>query len=441
MNPREKVAFHEGTKTQKGEKIEKRLKFIAPLRNERTDATSEHADYLGLENIQSWTGKLLQNATSDISEDDDSANGTANVFYSGDVLFGKLRPYLAKAFHADKNGVCSTELLVLKPQPDIHPRFLLYSMLSSDFVGQVNASTFGAKMPRANWEFIGSMKLPIPIYETQRLIADYLDRETARIDALVTEKEKMLTLLEEKRSTLISRAVTRGLDPTVPLKPSGLDWLGDIPAHWDIRRLKFVSDSLDQGSSPVAANSPAGPDELGIVKLSAVNKGRFRRDENKALRESDGQEQVLSLRKGDVLITRGNTPDLVADVACVPSDEPNLLLPDLVYRLRVREDQILPEFLTFFLTTGVARSQIQRDARGSSGSMVKVSQGHVLDWQAPIPPIVEQFEIVGEIQAAEIKSVPLFNNLVGSISLLHERRNALITAAVTDQIPGEEMSP
>lgn len=441
MNPREKVAFHEGTKTQKGEKIEKRLKFIAPLRNERTDATSEHADYLGLENIQSWTGKLLQNATSDISEDDDSANGTANVFYSGDVLFGKLRPYLAKAFHADKNGVCSTELLVLKPQPDIHPRFLLYSMLSSDFVGQVNASTFGAKMPRANWEFIGSKKLPIPIYETQRLIADYLDRETARIDALVTEKEKMLTLLEEKRSTLISRAVTRGLDPTVPLKPSGLDWLGDIPAHWDIRRLKFVSDSLDQGSSPVAANSPAGPDELGIVKLSAVNKGRFRRDENKALRESDGQEQVLSLRKGDVLITRGNTPDLVADVACVPSDEPNLLLPDLVYRLRVREDQILPEFLTFFLTTGVARSQIQRDARGSSGSMVKVSQGHVLDWQAPIPPIVEQFEIVGEIQAAEIKSVPLFNNLVGSISLLHERRNALITAAVTDQIPGEEMSP
>lgn len=193
MNPREKVAFHEGTKTQKGEKIEKRLKFIAPLRNERTDATSEHADYLGLENIQSWTGKLLQNATSDISEDDDSANGTANVFYSGDVLFGKLRPYLAKAFHADKNGVCSTELLVLKPQPDIHPRFLLYSMLSSDFVGQVNASTFGAKMPRANWEFIGSMKLPIPIYETQRLIADYLDRETARIDALVTVKWTQLS--------------------------------------------------------------------------------------------------------------------------------------------------------------------------------------------------------------------------------------------------------
>jgi type I restriction enzyme S subunit len=203
--------------------------------------------------------------------------------------------------------------------------------------------------------------------------------------------------------------------------------------------LKFVATSLEQGSSPVAANSPAEPSELGILKLSAVNKGRFKRDENKALRESDENEQALSLRKGDVLITRGNTPDLVADVACVPCDEPNLLLPDLIYRLRAREDQILPEFLTYFLTTGVARVQIQRDARGSSGSMVKVSQGHLLDWQAPIPPLVEQIEIVCQIQTAENKSNSLLNYLIRSISLLKERRAALITAAVTGQIPTKEM--
>ncbi|MBM9538670.1 restriction endonuclease subunit S [Desulfobulbus alkaliphilus] len=254
------MGSHEGTKTRRGEEVGKRLKFIAPLRNERTDATSEHADYLGLENIQSWTGKLLPSATSGTSEGDDSAGGTANVFYSGDVLFGKLRPYLAKAFHADKDGVCSTELLVLEPQPDIHPRFLLYSMLSPDFVGQVDASTFGAKMPRANWEFIGSMKLPTPAYETQRLIADYLDHETARIDALVVEKEKMLTLLEEKRAALISRAVTRGLDESAPQKPSGLDWLGDIPAHWEIVPIKYVA-TVGNGSTPAVDNSDYWDDE------------------------------------------------------------------------------------------------------------------------------------------------------------------------------------
>lgn len=318
-------------------------------------------------------------------------------------------------------------------------RYLKYCLKQASEAGWFDVLCNRATIAHFTVEKFRELRIHIPSAETQRLIADYLDRETARIDSLVAEKEKMLALLEEKRAALISRAVTRGLDPDAPLKPSGFDWLGDIPAHWAIRRLKFVSDSLDQGSSPVAANSPAGPDELGILKLSAVNKGRFRRDENKALREIDDQEQVLSLRKGDVLITRGNTPDLVADVACVPSDEPNLLLPDLIYRLRVREDQVLPEFLTYFLTIGVARVQIQRDARGSSGSMVKVSQGHVLDWQVPIPPIVEQIEIVDKIQAAEIKSVSLINNLVGSISLLHERRAALITAAVTGQILIEEM--
>lgn len=249
---------HEDTKARRIEEVEKRLKFIAPLRNERADATSDHAEYLGLGNIQSWTGKLLPSAATDISEGDDSASGTANVFYPGDVLFGKLRPYLAKALHADKEGVCSTELLVLIPQSDIHPRFLLYSMLSPDFVGQVDASTFGAKMPRANWEFIGSMRLPIPAYETQRLIADYLDLETTRIDALVAEKEKMLALLEEKRVALISRAVTRGLDPTALLKPSGLDWLGDIPTHWDVFPLRWF---MRIGSGEFLSNESISKDE------------------------------------------------------------------------------------------------------------------------------------------------------------------------------------
>ncbi len=434
------TASREGAKTRRIEAEEKRLKFIAPLRNERTDATSGHADYLGLENIQSWTGKFLPNTTSDISESDEVASGTANVFYSGDVLFGKLRPYLAKALHADKDGVCSTELLVLKPQPAIHPRFLLYSTLSPDFVGQVDASTFGAKMPRANWEFIGSMKLPVPTYETQHIIADYLDRETAHIDALVKGKERMLALLEEKRAALISRAVTCGLNPNAPLKPSGLDWLRDIPAHWDMRRLKFVIKTLDQGCSPIAANCPAESNEWGILKLSAVNKGRFKREENKALSVADENIQSLSLRKGDVLISRGNTPELVADVAYVPNDEPNLLLPDLIYRLKVRKDQVTPEFLTYFLITGVARVQIQRDARGSSGSMVKVSQGHVLDWHIPLPPLAEQAAIVSQIQASEIKSGAIQSMHSKSINLLKERRAALITAAVTGQIPLEEMN-
>jgi type I restriction enzyme S subunit len=437
------MASHEGTKTRRNNWETIPLRYVCQL-NPSVDFSEFEEDdeltFLPMDRVKS--GYFLPN-----TDKFSTYASSYNAFEEGDIVLAKVTPCfengnIAVAQNLEAGmGFGSSELFVIRPKT-VNRKFLFYYFQSSAFKQEGEASMTGAGgLKRVSPDLLRQHHLPCPDGETQRLIADYLDRETACIDALVAEKEKMLALLEEKRAALISRAVTRGLDPTAPLKPSGLDWLGDIPAHWEIRRLKFVSDSLDQGSSPVAANSPAGPDELGILKLSAVNKGRFRRDENKALREIDDQEQVLSLRKGDVLITRGNTPDLVADVACVPSDEPNLLLPDLIYRLRVREDQVLPEFLTYFLTTGVARVQIQRDARGSSGSMVKVSQGHVLDWQAPIPPIVEQIEIIGKIQAAEIKSVSLLNNLVVSISLLHERRAALITAAVTGQIPVEEKHP
>lgn len=428
------IASEEGTnKTWRS----MRLKYAAPLQNERTAAGADHADYLGLENIESWTGRVVECATKGDQSSDEGV-GLASIFRRGDVLFGKLRPYLAKVWHATRDGVCSTELLVLRPDTGIHPRFLLYLMLMPDFIGAVDASTFGAKMPRANWEFIGSMRLSFPSLNLQDAISDYLDRETVRIDNLIAEKERMLSLLEAKRVALISRLVTRGINPNMLLMPSGQEWLGDIPAHWQLRRIKFITTSLDQGSSPVADNTPAGSDELGVLKLSAISKGRFKPEENKALRESDGEEQTLALRKGDVLITRGNTPELVADVAYVPADEPSLLLPDLIYRLRVRDDQVLPEYLTYFLTTEAARVQIRRDARGSSASMVKVSQGHVLDWQIVLPPLWEQAEIVKNLQGAEMRFQALTIQLYASVGLLAERRSALITAAVTGEIPFEE---
>lgn len=331
--------------------------------------------------------------------------------------------------------VCGYHLAFIRPRKEVlDGRFLFRCIQSRPIALQLELEATGVTRYGLPKDAIGLAVLPLPPLPTQALIADYLDRETARIDGLIVEKERMLRLLEEKRVAHISRVVTRGLVPGAPLKPSGQNWLSEIPTHWEIRRIKFVTAALDQGSSPVAANTPAGPDELGVLKLSAISKGRFKREENKALREADDNEQILALRKGDVLITRGNTPELVADVACVPEDEPNLLIPDLIYRLRVREDEMLPEYLGAFLTTMAARLQIRRDARGSSGSMVKVSQGHVLGWQTPLPPLSEQADIVNHLHRAESRFQTMSTELSSSVSLLLERRAALITAAVTGQI-------
>lgn len=355
----------------------------------------------------------------------------------GSIVLSKRAPIGQTAILAEPS-TCNQGCFLLTSVDGIDERFYYYALIH--LRPALEALGRGSTFMELSADDLRSVPMPFPSQVDQELIADYLDRETACIDGLIAEKESMLALLEEKRAALISRVVTRGLDPNAPLKPSGLEWLGEIPAHWGLQRIKFVAVSIDQGSSPIAANIPAGPDELGVLKLSAVSKGRFKREENKALRGTDEEEQLLALRKGDVLITRGNTPELVADVACVPYDEPNLLLPDLIYRLRLVEKKVVPAYLTLFLTTAAARVQIRRDARGSSGSMVKVSQGHVLDWLTPLPPLREQVEIVTYLEHAEERFQELTRQVSFSVALLSERRAALITAAVTGQIPLEEMT-
>jgi len=379
----------------------------------------------------------LPNANSDTSERDDSVGGTANVFHSGDVLFGKLRPYLAKALHADKEGVCSTELLVLKPQPDIHPRFLLYSMLSPEFIGQVDASTFGAKMPRANWEFIGSIKLPIPAYETQRLIADYLDRETARIDALVAEKEKMLALLEEKRAALISRAVTRGLDPNAPLKPSGLDWLGDIPAHWEVLRLKYLAE-VRGGLTLGKKYSRNNLVEFAYLRVANVQDGYLKLDDLQTVEVPPEEAENYLLQYGDVLMNEGGDIDKLGR-GCVWREEIKPCLHQN-HVFSVRPHLIDPEWLALWTSTLEAKRYFEQQAKRST-NLASISGTNIKELPIPMPSSDEQIKIKKYIEGSTEKISAIKLEMQQSIDLLKERRAALITAAVTGQISIEEMSP
>lgn len=189
-----------------------RLKFAAPLKTDRDHEGIETFNYLGMENVESWTGKLIQTSPNNESNID-FFQSTGIAFNEKTVLFGKLRPYLAKVYIPEYSGICSTEFLVLNPIPRFRQRYLFYVLLTKEFIAAVNASTFGSKMPRANWDFIGSLNVPIPPLCEQDRIVDYLDRETAEIDALVAEKERMLALLEEKRQALISRVSARKKSP------------------------------------------------------------------------------------------------------------------------------------------------------------------------------------------------------------------------------------
>ncbi len=176
-----------------------RIKSIVRSVDEESIDVPLHA--IMLEDIQSWTGKLISES------DPNNIESNSRSFIRGDILFSKLRPYLAKAITAPFDGVCSGELLVLRSTVLVH-KFLFYFLLSFGFIDEINAATYGAKMPRANWNIVGLTFLSYPEKEEQIAIAEYLDAKTVEIDSLIEKKKQLVEKLQEYRKSLISECVT-----------------------------------------------------------------------------------------------------------------------------------------------------------------------------------------------------------------------------------------
>ncbi|WP_169066137.1 restriction endonuclease subunit S [Candidatus Accumulibacter phosphatis] len=411
------------------------MKFAAPLRNERMSASSDHADYLGLENVESWTGRIIE-AASKSNEAIDGDSGLANVFREGDVLFGKLRPYLAKACHVPCEGVCSTELLVMRPAESLHPRFLLYSLLTPDFVGTVDASTFGAKMPRASWDYIGSLEIRLPPIDAQSSIANYLDRETTRIDGLIAEKERMLALLEEKRAALISRVVTRGLDPNAPLKPSDQDWLGEVPAHWEVQPIKYLA-VVGNGSTPSVENASYWSDDgYPWLNSSVVNEPLVIKASRFVTETALKECHLPKIQPPAVLVGitgQGRTRALSSLLGIEATINQHLAF------IKPHCDALHPGYLCHWL--GHAYAFLRSDSDGAGSTKGAITCEQLANMRIPVPPTGEQLEICAHIRKSLDVAEPLQSEIQNSLNLLMERRAALITAAVTGQIPLEELQP
>src|SRR5690554_1092738 len=219
-----------------------------------TDRAAERGNPVALENIEGWSGRYVEGGS------DYSGDGIA--FQEGDVLFGKLRPYLAKVYLPGRSGEAVGDFHVMRPCRYLSPKYAFHQLLQPQFISVVDGATHGAKMPRVGWEVMGNMPFVIPPSREQAKIATFLDHETARIDALVEEQKRLVELLKEKRQAVISHAVTKGLDPDVPMKDSGVEWLGEVPAHWDIQQLKHVA---APSTSITYGIVQAGPDVEGGI--------------------------------------------------------------------------------------------------------------------------------------------------------------------------------
>ncbi len=331
-----------------------------------------------------------------------------------------------------ERGIITSAYLGLIPKK-VLPRYAYYLLHSYDLCKVFYTMGGGVRQSIGFSEF---RRLPclVPPLSEQYKIADYLDRTTQSIDALIAAKKRLLELLAEKRRSMITRAVTRGLTADVPMKDSGFSWIGSVPENWSVENLKYHLSNIEQGWSPQSDNFPADLDEWGVLKVGAVNGWEFNANENKRIPPELDIPLEYEIKSGNILVSRANTTELVGSAALVKNVRSKLLLCDKIYRLVPFGNRLVPEYLVFYLRSLAGRFEIERDATGASSSMQNISQSTIANLWIPRPPLEEQLSIVTHIE----NQLSLFEELElttkQGIALLQERRTSLISAAVTGQL-------
>jgi type I restriction enzyme S subunit len=387
---------------------------IDPQPDHRAPALSQDAGfaYVGIRDIRSDGSIDFENARR-VDEAAVAKQERSFTIEDGDIAFCRVATLgVPRLVRPEERFALSATMALIKPR-SIDGKFLFYALDSLTIRQHIGLVSTGSTRQAIGIQELRRFPIPSPPSAIQRGIADYLDHETARIDALITAKRRMVELLEERwRGLRESMMVT----DSVPMAKLG----------------RFVV-SIGQGISPEAEARSVDADEWGVLKLSAVREGRFIPSEHKALPADFVPVPAMVPRKGDLLISRANTPALVGDACAVTAPAARLMLCDLIYCLRLAPD-LDPEYAAQALLTNAARGQLSSAARGTSQSMVKLRGEDVKATVIPVPTIERQRSTLNALSHARSRLDLMTDALELSIKLLRERREALITAAVTGHL-------
>lgn len=326
-------------------------------------------------------------------------------------------------------GCISSAYVMLVPCARIHAAFFAYLFKSGSYIQALQATTNLVRDGQAlRYENFAQVPLPIVSLDEQAAIASFLDREIAKIDALATEQQRLIELLKEKRQAIISHAVTKGPNPGAPMKSSGIEWLGDIPAHWSIRSLGSLADVVDPNPSH------RNPEyvEAGFPFISTVEfRGRDGIELETPRRVSEEtvveQEARCRFRKGSLAFSRKGT---IGAVRILPEGHRFALLDSLC--VINCHGSLSYRFLYLQLASGFVKHQLERNARGAALSQLSV--GAVRRISIVVAPLAEQQAIVDALFSTLYSIDEAIDAGRVMVELLNERRAALISAAVTGQI-------
>lgn len=410
----------------------KKIKYLGSILNgyafPSDSFTDEGIKVLKISNIQ--TMYLDWSDLSFVSEE--QANKLVQFLVKkGDLVFALTRPIISTGIKATLMDLEEKILLnqrnaILRPNNLCVQKWLYYMILNQNFVQEFNNQIDKTgQQPNISTVSIGNLAAFVAPIEEQLKIVDFLDHETAKIDTLIAKQEKLIALLKEKRQAVISHAVTKGLNPNVPVKDSGVEWLGEVPEHWETPKMLYITTRIGDGlhSTPIYQD---GTGYYFINGNNLVDGEIVITDTAKEVPESEFIKHQVTLDKSTVLLSINGTIGKVA----LYNNESVILGKSAAYINC--HSELLPSYLASYLTTSEARNYYDLEVTGTT--IFNLSLSSIRNMRVPLPSINEQAEIVQFITKQYLRYESLIQSADKQNKLLKERRTALISAAVTGKI-------
>ena len=349
----------------------------------------------------------------------------------GDVIISTVRTYLkaiARIRAPEENLIVSTGFAVIRPRSKLMPDFLGCLVSASYLIEQVIARSTGVSYPAINASELVAIPVPLPPLPEQTQIATFLDRETAKIDELVAEQRRLMELLKEKRQAVISHAVTKGLNPDAPMKPSGIEWLGEVPGYWVVKRFQRCVYVAEGQVDPEDTKYSS----LALIAPNHIESGTGRLLGLESASDQGAESGKYLCKAGDVVYSK--IRPALRKVCIAPED---CLCSADMYPLRAHSGLTNPFLLWSTLSEQFSALAVLESQRVA---MPKINRESLKEVMLAVPPIGEQQSIVAFIDTETAKLDSLTAEAQRAIDLLQERRTALISAAVTGQIDVRQLT-
>jgi len=372
---------------------------------------------------------------------DDNHNATSldtsgyKVVNEGDLVVNKMKAWQGSMGVSEHNGIVSPAYITCRVDADrVCPKFLHYLLRSQPYIGVFNALSYGVRVGQwdMHYEDFKRISLPLPDRTLQQCIASYLDRKTVEIDEAIAKKQRLIELLNEQKAILINQAVTKGLNPDVPMRDSGVEWIGKVPAHWNVKKLKYYSEvqsgitlgKLYSGNTLVTAP---------YLRVANVQDGYFKLDEIAELQLPQRVIDQYLVRVGDILVTEGGDIDKLGRGTVWEGEIENCIHQNHIFAVRIINSVASAYFVSLAMGADYGRKYFTHTANKTT-NLASTNQTKLGNFPIALPPPSEQKLLIDYVNDINSRYGAAISTVNREIFNLFELKQLIIAEAVTGKI-------